>query len=171
MSQGKLQMWSSKLFSLSLCFFLAACGFQPLYTPKGETANISYPIKIATIANRQGQLLRNDLVDLLTPEGQPAHPLYILEVILTEVIRDTGINKDETTSRKEAILNANIILKDAKTHAIVYQHTTKAINSFSIISQNYYSDLVAQEYAKKEATHLLAQKITLLLTNYIDTQK
>ncbi|MBS0271355.1 MAG: hypothetical protein JSR85_01760 [Proteobacteria bacterium] len=164
-------MWSSKLISLSLCLFLVACGFQPLYTPMGENANISYPIKIATIANREGQLLRNDLIDLLTPEGQPAHPQYILEVTLTEVIRDTGINKDETTNRKEAILNANIILRNKKTQAIVYQHTTKAINSFSVISQNYYSDLVAQEFAKKEATHLLAQKITLLVTNFLDTQQ
>lgn len=168
MFQKKLQMWSFKFFTVSACLVLTACGFQPLYIPEGERANISYPLKIATISDRQGQLLRNDLIDLLTPEGQPPHPQYILEVTLTEAIRNTGINKDETTNRKEAILNTNILLKDPKTHKVVYRHTTKAINSFSVISQNYYSDLVAEEYAKKEAVHLLAQKIALLITNFLD---
>ena len=162
---------ASLITSLSLCFLLTACGFRPLYTPHQGCSTIAYPIKIATISNRDGQILRNYLVDLLTPEGTPAHPQYLLEIILTDVIRSIGVNKDETTSRSEAILTAAFILKDAKTNAIVYKHSAKAINSFSILNQNYYADLVAEEYAKKEATRLLAEKIMLLITTYIDTHE
>ncbi len=165
-------MWFYKFLTpLSLCFFLTACGFRPLYTPHQGRSDIAYPIKIATISNREGQILRNYLIDLLTPEGTPPHPRYVLEIILTDTIRSTGVRKDETTTRSEAILSAALTLKDAKTNAVVYRHTAKAINSFSLLTQNYYADLVAEEYAKKEATRLLAEKIMLLLTTYIDTHE
>ncbi|HUX79753.1 MAG TPA: hypothetical protein VMW10_08440 [Alphaproteobacteria bacterium] len=164
-------LFYKSLIPLSLCLLLSACGFRPLYTPCQGRGEVAYPIKIATISNREGQILRNYLLDLLTPEGPPQCPLYILEITLTETIRPIGINKDETTTRSEAILTAALVLKDAKTNSIVYKHRTKAINSFSILSQNYYADLVAGEYAKKEATRLLAEKIMLLVTTYIDTHE
>ncbi len=163
-------MWFFKhLLFLSVCVLFSACGFHPLYTPRVCGSDVSYPLKIATIPDRGGQVLRNYLVDLLTPAGAHPHPRYILSVALTDTVRSTGVNKDETTSRKEAVLNAILTLKDTKTNAVVYTHSTQAINSFSVINENYYSDLVAEEYAKKEAARLLAEKITLLLTTYIDT--
>lgn len=162
-------MWFYKNISLfSLCFFLTACGFHPMYTPKDGKSDISYPVKIATIPNRNGQVLRNYLVDLLTPEGTKCRPIYGLEIILTESVKAIGIAKDETATRKEATLTAAITLRNIRTNRIVYKHTAKAINSFSVINQNYYSDLVTDEYAKRQALRLLAEKITLLLTTYLD---
>ncbi|MBY0293546.1 MAG: hypothetical protein K2W92_09720 [Alphaproteobacteria bacterium] len=162
-------MLFSKLLSfLSLCCLLTACGFHPLYTPK-ECHDVFYPIKIATILDRDGQILRNYLIDRLTPEGSPAHPQYTLEIILNDATRSTGISRDETTSRMEATLTASLILKDAKTDKVLYTHTVNAVNSYSILNQNYYADLVAAVYARREAIRLLSDKITLLLTNYIDS--
>ena len=162
-------MWFSKFLSfLSLCCLLTACGFHPLYTPN-QCGDISYPIKIATILDRDGQILRNYLVDRLTPEGSPAHPKYTVDITLNDSIRSTGIRRDETTSRMEAILTAFLILKDAKTNKVLYTHVVNAVNSYSILNQNYYSDLVAAVYARREAIRLLSDKITLYLTNYIDS--
>jgi len=162
-------MWFYKiLIPFSLCFFLTACGFHPLYAPH-ECSDVSYPLKIATISDRHGQILRNYLVDLLTPEGSPPHPKYVLQIKLTESVRNTGIKRTEATFRKEAILTANIVLRNSRTNKIAYTHSTKAINSFSVLTQNYYADLIAEDYAKKEALRLLAEKIALLLTTYLDT--
>ena len=107
-------------------------------------------------------------MDLLTPQGSPQNPQFILETKLVEEIRNIGINKNETTSRKEAILRATIILRTSRNHKVVYTHSTVAINSFSIIRQNYYSDLIAEDYAKREALRLLANKISLLISAYLD---
>lgn len=159
----------SKIISfLCLCFLLTACGFRPLYSPYGCNSDIAYPIKIATIKERNGQILRNLLVDLLTPGGESAKPQYMLEIKLTEVIKAIGVNKDETTSRKAAVLTATMILKDSKTNKILYTHSVSAINSFEVISENYYADVVAQDYAKAEALRLLAEKIRLTLSTYLD---
>ena len=162
-------MWFYRLISFCLFFPLTGCGFHPLYTPYNGRHNTSYPIKIGTIADRNGQILRNSLVDLLTPEGTPSHPQYFLDVNLTETLINTGINKDESTTRKQARLTAKFILKDMKTNKVLYQHTTSAINSFSIINQKYYSDLTAQQYAVREAAQLLAENISLLITTYLNS--
>lgn len=165
-------MWFYKnIIPFCLCLFLTACGFHPMYTPHRGISDISYPLKIATISDRNGQILRNHLIDLLIPQGATCEPLYVLEIVLTEAIINIGINKDETTTRKEATLTAAITLRDIRTNKVAYCHTAKAINSFSVISQNYYSDLVTDEYAKRQTLRLLAEKITLLLTTYLDTQQ
>ncbi len=152
---------------LVMCFSLTGCGFHPLYQAPCEGADIAYPIKICTIEDRQGQILRNYLVDLLTPAGAPLKPKYILEIKVTDVIIDTGIKKDELTSRKKATLTAALTLKDA-CHKVVYTHSVSAINSFTVLTENYYSDVVAAEYGRKEALRLLSEKIKLTLTAYMD---
>lgn len=159
----------TRLLTLCLLLSLTSCGFQPLYTPYNSRHNSSYPIKIAPIENREGQILRNDLVDILTPEGAPSHPLYLLDITLTEAVISTGIKKDETTRRKEAKLTAKFTLKDFCTNKVVYRHSVDAINSFSVIAQNYYSDLTAQQYAKREAARLLAEKIALLIKTHLNS--
>jgi len=152
---------------LCLCFLLTACGFRPLHVPIEGTTCVAVPVKISTIKDRDGQILRNYLVDLLTPSGAPQNPQYILDITITDVFADIGVNKDETVRRKKVTITANISLRDAKTNKVVYTHSALAINSFNILSQDYFSDLVAEEYAKKEALRLLAEKITLLLTTFI----
>ena len=150
-----------------LCLVLVSCGFRPLHTPIGCDYTTSYPIKIATISDRYGQILRNSLVDLLTPEGTPCKPKYILEIKLTELIIDTGTAKDETTKRKQVTLTADLILRNAK-YDIVYKHTVSAINSFPIIQENYYANTIAEVFSKKEGLILLAQKIKVLISTYLE---
>ncbi len=171
-------MWLSRSLSLLfLTFVITACGFRPLYNNDPGNYNICYPIKIATIKDREGQILRNYLLDLLTPQGEPEKPLYLLQVTLTTNIRNTGINKDETTNRKEAVLRGAYTLKDFKTNKVILSGSTKAINSFNIqsetgtVDQNYYSDVVAEQYATKEATRLLAEKIVLLLSAKLELKR
>lgn len=165
-------MWLFRILSLScLCGLMTGCGFHPLYVPVQGTSHVAVPVKIGKIEDRDGQVLRNYLVDLLTPEGAPQKPLYVLNISLTDVVADVGVNKDETARRKNATMTANVALIDCKTNAVVYSHTTKAINSFSVISQNYFSDLTTEDYAKKEALRLLAEKIALLVITYIDSKE
>jgi len=161
-------MWLfNTILSVCFCLLLTACGFHPLYTSSDPNCSVSYPLKIATISERNGQILRNYLLDLLLPAGAPLKPKYTLEIKLTETILDTGILRDETTSRQQVTLTAAILLRD-RCCRIVYNHCTSSINSFAVLSENYYSDSIAKEYAKKEALRVLAEKIKLLVSAYLD---
>ena len=163
------------LLASFLLFTLTACNIRPMYENNGSI-NICYPIKIATIKDRDGQILRNFLLDLMSPQGEPAKPCYLLEITLTSNIKSIGINKDETTSRKEATLTALYKLRNFKTNKILLCGSAKGINSFNIsnftktLDQNYYSDVVAEDYARKEALRILAEKLVLLITAKLELQ-
>ena len=82
---------------LFLFLLVSACGFQPLYVEKKHnnawyfsgdfdtsiTQEMSQ-IKVEPIEERFGQLVRNELLDSLTPRGVPSHPKYRLYVELTD---------------------------------------------------------------------------------------
>ena len=55
---------------------LSACGFEPMYGAPRGTPNAAVQgmaeTRIALIADRAGQELRNNLLDRMTPLGQPA---------------------------------------------------------------------------------------------------
>jgi len=163
----KLKRRRGMILLVPFCLLLTACGFRPLYT-MGERGAICYPLKIATISNRNGQILRNHLLDLLTPGGPPLKPKYTLEVKIFETVIATEIRIDESTNRKKVTISGLIILKDSKNKR-VYLMGTSAINSFPILSQNYYSDIVAEDFAKRETLRNLAEKISLLVISYLDT--
>ena len=76
-------MWLSRtLTSLLLLLALSACGFKPLYgtdksglsDPQAELATI----KVGPIPDRLGQIVRNQLVEYLSPRGHAAQKLYDL---------------------------------------------------------------------------------------------
>lgn len=162
-------MWLyNSILSVCFCLFLSACGFRPLYTSSSSNCSVSYPLKIATISDRNGQILRNYLVDLLIPAGASPKPKYTLEIKLNEAIIGTGIQRDETTSRKQVTFTAEIILRN-NCWKVIYRHCTRTVNSFAVLSENYYSDSIAENYAKKEDLRVLAEKIKLLVSAYIDT--
>ncbi|MCW5774643.1 MAG: hypothetical protein KIT16_23565, partial [Rhodospirillaceae bacterium] len=62
---------------------LGGCGYRPLYGDRGtsDAVNVSGElarVKIAGIADRRGQILRNYLLDRMNPAGEPADPRYVL---------------------------------------------------------------------------------------------
>jgi len=161
-----------KIFSTSVMLLgLSACGFQPLYSPQIHTTQDMADVKIATISDRDGQVLRNHLLDLLNPYGVPCKPNYTLHTKLTTTAREIGIRRDATTSRKELIATAAITLKDNQTGRVLLTRSIIAKNSYSALDTNYYTNVVTQEYAKEEAFRDLAFRIQLALAEFFAKDK
>jgi LPS-assembly lipoprotein len=81
---------------------LSGCGFEPLYGRFGDRsiADDLATIKVQLIANRSGQILRNHLLDALTPLGEPPQPAYTMRVELIEPLpQDLGITRNEAVVR------------------------------------------------------------------------
>src|SRR3546814_18238304 len=79
--------WSRGLAAIVLAAALAGCGFRPMYkeSAAGDTTVADFSdVMIAQPEDRRDQLLRNDLLDLLTPLGSPSRPRYLLAYKLTE---------------------------------------------------------------------------------------
>ncbi|MDD7313350.1 MAG: LPS assembly lipoprotein LptE [bacterium] len=159
---------------------LAACGFQPLYVTKtggkwyydgkfdvSITDEMSQ-INVLPIADRFGQILRNDLLDLLTPKGKPKQAKYRLQVTLKDKSVTQQAMRNDVTATNERI--------QYKVDYTLYSGTTQLVSGDSIafvsydILANPYSTTMAQKKAESDAAQILANDIALRIGAYFHTE-
>ncbi len=95
----------------------SGCGFHPLYgkaTPRTEVASAQMAqVRVAAIDDRKGQLLRNDLLERLTPRGEPARPLYTLQIQVSENMVGLGQQINSFATLGEMQMMVNFTLRDS----------------------------------------------------------
>lgn len=165
---------SSPLLAVALVLSLAGCGFQPLYGSRGadgatvnqQMANIAIPV----IPDRIGQLVRNTLLDQMTPYGQPGAPAYVLRVGLVEN-RDTQLLRfDATSSRQRYTLWADFRLMSGD--QVVQQGKARSVVSYDLpdTSSYYYTSVASQRDAEIQAADDVAQQIKTRIAMYLAQQ-
>ena len=90
-------------FALSAFLLLSGCGFHSIYGDHTTSDNTPVAadlnnVAIDNIADRNGQLLRNDLIDRMYGSDRPAQPLYHLNVKVRSDIEDLGILANATAT-------------------------------------------------------------------------
>lgn len=163
---------------LVLCVFISGCGFEPLYVEKKSSSEWYYDsefdtgikeemasVKIDLIQDRIGQLIRNDLLDKLTPKGEPKSPKYILSVtqINKEEI-DQALRNDITATRKKVIYKVTYVLKNNE-HKTLINGNSVAYLGYDIL-RDPYSTTFAQKKNEKNAAKIIANDISLRLGAY-----
>lgn len=170
-----------KVGVLVVLLVLAACGFQPLYVQNVGENKWHYDgsfdtsiieemsqIKISSIADRFGQLLRNDLLDLLTPRGVPQNAKYRLDVVLISKNVMQQAMRNDVTATNERI--------EYRVEYKLFQKTEQLLrgNSIAFVSydilQNPYSTTMAQKKAEVDAAKIIANDIALRIGAYFHTQ-
>lgn len=167
-------MFAKAVFLLGALWGLAGCGFQPLHAPMASVQNSSVKqamaeLKITTIADREGQILRNHLLDMMNPLGQPTFPKAHLSIRLDQRKETVTIRKDGTTERYRSVIVAHIQLRDAHTSKILLTDTLNASNAYYIgesSAVSAYATNVAERDANEKALRLLADQIYLLIAAY-----
>ena len=171
-------MWY-KIKILMLVFTLAACGFEPLYVErhsdekwyyKGEfdtsiTDEIS-EIKVEPVADRIGQLIRNELLDNFTPKGVPDHPKYRLKV--ENIVKSTtkqAMRDDITATRERVEYRLEYALYDASTGQQLVKGNTLALLGYDIMA-NPYSTTFSKKKIEKDAAKVMANDISLRIGAY-----
>ena len=167
-----------KILALSLVLsLLTACGFEPLYAKK-QNDNLWYfggkfdtsitnemeQISIEPIAERFGQQIRNQLLDLITPLGSPKKPKYRLYVIPEDKqITQQALRRDITATRERVRYAVNYRL-------VANDKTLISGNSISFVSydilSNPYSTTMAQKKTEEDAAKIIANDIALRLGAY-----
>ncbi len=156
---------------LTLALLLSACGFRPVYlradnfAAGGEMAQI----EILPIADRRGQMVRNYLLDRMTPGGKPDHAKYVLRVILTEHITNLAVRRDDTATRASLTLNADFVLSQTESEETPFSGRVRSINSHSI-SVNEVATLAAEVSSRERAARDIADRLTMQIIAYLDAQ-
>ena len=164
---------------LILLSALTACGFEPLYVErhsdekwyyKGEfdtsIAEEMAQVKVEPIADRIGQLVRNDLLDSLTPKGMPDKPKYRLEI--SNVRKSTAkqaMRDDITATRERVEYKLNYGLYDASSGKKLVSGDTLALLGYDIMA-NPYSTTFSEKKIEKDAAKIMADDISLRIGAY-----
>lgn len=153
---------------------LSACGFRPLYgdnegTPPAGAPSGGVPadlaaIRIATIAERSGQVLRNALIDHLTPEGEPRQPLYHLIATRAESEQSPLRRLDEVAILQILRVSATWSLRDSA-GATLTSGVSRAVARFDLTRSQPATE-AARENARERAARDLAEDIRVKLALY-----
>lgn len=160
---------------------LSACGFEPLYVQRKQnntwyfggdfdtsiTSEMSQ-IKVEAVGNRFGQMVRNQLLDSLTPRGVPRKPKYRLYAdpeerqIVQQALRD-----DITATRERVQYMVSYVLYEGD--EVIISGNSVAFVSYDILS-NPYSTTMAQKKTEKDAAKIIADDISLRIGAYFHSR-
>ena len=165
-------MWWSKALTLCLMLVLptlAGCGFRPLYG-SGDGVDVVpefSQIAIAQPDNRGDQLLRNRLLDILTPKGSPDRPRYLLNYRITESIGSVFVTRSEEITRSNLSLTVTATLHDYESGRTVFTTQATTQSSFNLTT-NDYANLITERDARDRAMRDAADQLRIRLANYFD---
>ena len=164
-----------KLHALFLSLLLlTACGFHPQYgvnkyASHGAEEHLAL-VKIEGIPDREGQYLRNALIDRFYREGRPEKVAYILNVEnIRESRIDLDITKDSDTTRGQLRLSTRMKLYKATTGEQLLDRNLHAVTSYNILGSEF-TNRVAEQNARENALDDLASQIELQIVLYLKRQ-
>ena len=142
---------------------LAACGFEPLYGARGGDGPRVHAaaIEIAPVRDRIAHVVRNHLIDSLTPDGPPARPDYRLTFAVERSTTRLLVQPDDRATRYNLTLRAEFTLAD-KAGKAVFGGTAQAVNGFNI-TDSQFDAVVAERDAARKTARLLSDEIRSLI--------
>ena len=134
---------------------ITACGFTPMYASK--TTNVQMEqVNVHPIPEREGQELRNALLDRGFGDSDTAGglELTIPGVALSEI--DLGIAEDNTATRRQ--LTMSVGLKLSRDGKEILARTLVARTTYNVLVSQY-TTLVSQDAARRMVIEDLARQI------------
>lgn len=155
-----------RLLTYVICLLTSGCGFHSMYgarddnTPAAEQLS---DIEIENIGDRNGQMLRNDLIDRMYSKGRPQSPDYHLSVALRSYEEGIGLLPNATTSLTELNLYADYSLKDINGKEVVKAtaHATATYNQLQAAYGAYAADQNAYQSCITEISNQIVNRVSL----------
>lgn len=152
---------------------LAGCGFRPLYGER-SAASVTAPelaaIQIDIIPNREGQLVRNSLLDKMRPRGAAPKDLYRLSVSIGVARESLGIRTDETATRGSLTMNASYTLVNLANGEQMMSGTSRAVSSYNILDSDFATVISENDAIRRTAVDL-SEEIKTRVAIFLSTRK
>lgn len=165
-----------RIYILFFILLVSGCGFSPVYgtaSQKIVSSNTSVKsnlndVQISIIPDREGQYLRNALIDSFYFSGTPQNPTYFLRVNkVNESIYDFDITQDSEATRRQIKLTTSIILRNKATKEILLKRDLTAYASFNVL-ESEFSTRITEQAARENTLNDLARQIERDITLYLN---
>lgn len=158
---------AAPLFAVVSALVLAGCGFQPIHGQRSAASGADLAaIDIGLIADRTGQMLRNELLQKMHPRGALSPSRYGLSVTLRESLQNLAIRKDEVATRANLIIVAGFSMTERGGRKRVFNGNVRSVNSYNILTSDF-ATLSAREDARRRAVQQLASGIIQRLSVWL----
>ncbi|MGZ9108864.1 MAG: LPS assembly lipoprotein LptE [Micavibrio sp.] len=154
---------------------LNGCGFTPMYGSAGsanrhQVQSTLNNIAIENIPNREGQYLRNRLIDRFYTGGNPDSPDYTLVLSpVTESKYNLDITKDANATRAELRVGTTMVLRDRASGAALLTRSLAASTSYNILASQF-TTRVSEDNARLNALDALARQAEQAVVLYFERQ-
>jgi LPS-assembly lipoprotein len=128
-------------------------------------------IQIDLIKDREGQMLRNELLDRFQPAGAAPKALYGLSVGLTTTRIGLAINRDETGSRANLIIYADYTLRNLDNSEVLFKGRNRAITSYNILDSEFANTSSDADAVRRAVLDLAEQITTRVAVTLADEKK
>lgn len=156
-------------FSLIAVLLVSACGFSPVYgtnsvnnETQAQNTRVKFAlndINIAAIPNREGQYLRNALVDRFYFNGTPSKARYNLVIDpIKERTYNFDITRDSEATRRQLELTTHMQLIDTHSGKTILKRPLNSIASYNVLSSEF-STLVTEQNARDDALNDFSRQI------------
>lgn len=146
---------------------LAGCGFEPLMGQSShpQVQSSLERIRVSPIPDRSGQILRNYLMDGLTPRGVQGSELYVLSITLTEPRREVAIRRDDTASRLSYAASVLFLLYDRASQRTVFGGSSVSETTYEV-SNSEFATLSSQASARDRALQEVSADIRQQIASF-----
>jgi|MDTB01.1.fsa_nt_gb LPS-assembly lipoprotein len=159
----QIRLYFSGIFASLL--LLTSCGFQPIYGNIGTSVNqpnteeLMRRIDIGLINDREGQFLRNALIDRLHNSASPLTPLYTLSLTsITEARRSLDITKESDATIANLKLSTEMAFTRISDNKLLLKKKIWSTTSYNIL-ESQFTTRVSQNYARENGLKNLAAQI------------
>lgn len=164
--------WLSKA-GLLACFLcpLFGCGFSPIYSgaPGAKVKQDLSMVAIRLIPDRAGQQLRNYLMNIINPNGQPATPKFFLSISLSETKQTLAIQKTNIATRANLVFTAKFGLSRRGQAGSLLLGQTSSMASYNILTSEF-ATLAAERDARDRAVREMSIEIARQLAIFLQSR-
>ena len=173
-----------KIFVLFMTLGVAACGFKPLYVEKTSGNNFWYynneynseivqemsKIKVETVSDRIGQLVKNELIDIFTPLGVPKKAEYFLKIKPIDTRRSEQALRDDITATREKVQYTVEYSLWSKEKGELFTDSARISLSYDLLD-NPYSTTMDKKKIEKDGAKILADDMALRIGAFFHSLK
>lgn len=155
-----------------MCLVLNACGFQPMHGKFSGVDRSAYfdNIAISNIPNREGQFLRNALIDRFYTGARPESPKYTLKINpLQETKRALDVTILSDTTREQLTVRTTMELIENDTNKSLLKRNLYSKTSYNVLASEF-ATRVSEQNTRENALNDLARQIEFQISLFQKTK-